>query len=229
MIFNIQTKLLIAFVGLSIIPLIVVEFYSAYVSIQMLREIEVENIRHDVLMMKTDLENFIQEVEKGIYVIEKHLSRMKWDKRREVVGWILDFMETKRIYYSVKFLDSTGSELFKIQWENGEYRVVPEDQLLDTRGTFYKILTAQFGGQRLAFTPAELITDYGSFVPVISCAVQVFKDGKFVGILVANVFASEIFKVIESSSHSRVGEVVVVNNHGYYLYHSEKRKIGTSF
>ena len=226
---SIKTKLLIAFVGLSIIPLLIFGIYGLYLNIKNLNQIIYENINHDVELIRKNLENFINEIKKDIfylrssYVLKNYILKPDPTKRFEVEKEILSFVQSKGIYYQIKFLDRTGAEFFKIVKTNNGYISISEDNPI-SGGTYYKLLIGGLKQNQIAFAPAELLSPDNEIVPVITCAVPVYIDDKFSGILVVDVFAKEVFKVIENNSHHYSGKTVILNDQGYYLYHSERKR-----
>jgi len=227
---SIKTKLLIAFIGLSVIPLSIFGIYGAYLNIKNLNQIIFENISHDVELIQKNLENFINEVKKDIFflrsshVLRSYLLKPDPWSQGELAKEILSFVQIKGIYYQIKVLDASGSEIFKILKVNGNYVFIREDEFETQGGTYYKLLIGNLKPDQISFAPAELLSPDDEIVPVITCAAPIYIDGKFAAILVADVFAREVFKVIEDNPHHYAGKTIILNEQGYYLYHSERKK-----
>ncbi len=234
---SIRTKLIIAFTSLSIIPLLLVGVYSVISNARALEEVAVENLRHDVLTIKEKAANFLSNAEADLwYIRDSYLFREfleAYEHRRpqyarrlaDVEKELLTFSESRRIYCQIRFVWHDGEELFRVETSREGSRVLPRELLRDSKEPYYRFLVSSLKLGQVAFSPAELIDSKGILIPVVSYALPVIKDGNELGILITNIFARELFKIVEGERHLEVqGKVVLVNEEGYFLYHSEKKK-----
>ena len=236
---SLRRKLLIAFSLLSLVPLFVMGVVGVYYSIQSMREIALENLSHDVSIYNERAQNFLTNVDLDInYLINSNVFREYLEALKEndelkikriyktVVQQIFNFTNTRNIYYQMRFIDALGTEEFRIQNIGKNYKIIPKDSLSDGLFKFYFFLTKIMGKDQLSMFPAELIGINNQTIPAISFAIRVYsRDYGFAGIFIADVFAKEIFQVLERNTKFEFGkEIAIVNNEGYYLYHSEKKK-----
>lgn len=236
---SLRKKLLIAFSLLSVVPLFIMGVLGVYYSIQSMRKIALENLSHDVSIYNERAQNFLTNVDLDInFLINSDVFREYLEALNEnnelkikrfyktVVRQIFNFTNTKRIYYQIRFIDDLGTEEFRIQNIGTNYKIIPKDSLSDGLFKFYFFLTKVLGKNQLSMFPAELIGINNQTIPAISFAIRVYtSDNGFAGIFIADVFAKEIFQVLEHNTKFEFGkEIAIVNNEGYYLYHSEKKK-----
>ena len=57
--FSIRAKLLIAFVGLSILPMVLVSVYGLYVNVRTMEQIALQDLTHDVATIRSRTGNFM--------------------------------------------------------------------------------------------------------------------------------------------------------------------------
>jgi len=240
---SIRSKLIIAFVGLSIVPLALVGLYSIYLNVQTMEKTALENLTHDVHTIRENTSNFLGSIESDLRVLRNSspLDRLimvlgrRSPARPKVIldqlqSEILSFAQTKQIYYQIRVLDDDGDELLRIEATDvsdtvSAFRMVGPTELRHARESFYFLLTDRLRKDQIAFAPGELVDEQNRRIPVISFAMPLIGSQNRVGTLIANVFAKDLFRVIEAKRHLEVqGKIVLVNSDGHYLYHSEKKK-----
>lgn len=248
---SIRNKLLIAFVGLSVLPVAFVGIYGIVTNVSMMEEIATENLLHDVHTIREKTGNFISNVEQDIRVLQNSYlldrfvqslggsggGRIRDSLFNQLTANLLAFARTKGMYYQLRMVDKVGNELFRIEGERWSdsvrtFRVVEPPDLRQSREAYYFLLVNDLGPDQIAFVPAELMRSDDKPVPVISFAMRVAREKskidpseyESVGILIANVFAEDLFHVLEPTRHfGQHGSVVLVSGDGYYLYHSRKK------
>lgn len=238
---SIRSKLIIAFVGLSIIPLLLVGIYSVLSNVNTMENIAIENLNHDVNTIKEKTANFLENIGSDLrtlgnspffeeFLLSLKRSHSNSDKNilKQIGVELLSFSKTKKIYYQLRIIDGDGDELLKIEDQNDsihQFRITSEENLKHGRETFYFILVRNLLKDQIAFVPAEIASGNDERIPVISFAMPLIIDSFKVGILIANVYAKDFFQVIESRPHLETrGKVLLVREDGNYLYHSEKKK-----
>ncbi len=237
---SIRVKLIVAFTMLSFIPLTIVGLTGLYYNTHTLESGALENLNHDVLILQEKAKNFLTNVEVDIQylcsssIFHRFLNEYYQSddiRGREsyalITQQILTFSRTKKVYYQILFVDSTGNEVFRIQQNNRSFEIIPPQELSSSRFIFYSLLTDSLDAGEMAVVPVELIDHQnGGKVSSMSFAVRLNgTHGEYLGIFIANVFARDFFKVMESKSHlASRRTVAIVNSEGNYLYHSEKKK-----
>ena len=240
---SIRNKLIIAFAGLSVIPLVLVGIHGIFSNMKMMEDIALENLTHDVHTIRAQTANFLSEVESDLHVLRNsprldhfatYLETTPGNLPRvalqEIGADFLAFAQTKSMYYQLRILDSEGNEILCVEAGGSPesatfYRIVPANELRQTGGKFYSLLIENLRNEQIAFAPAELVGIGGVRVPVLSFAMPLVKSNKVMGILVGNVFAKELFNVLEGDASREVsGKVLLVNGDGHFLYHSDKKK-----
>lgn len=238
--FSLRIKLIIAFALLSAIPLIIVGIVGIQNSVNKMQEIALENLTHDVLIHNERAQNFIANVNIDIKYLLNTGSFQNYlavsPANRNVLkenfillklqDEILNFAKSHFIYYQFRFIDFNGDEKFHIQYSDSGFKIFINDSLSTQSFKFYFNLTEKSVKNNISMIPAELIGPNHNTVPAISFAIRVYDfKNNLAGIFIADIFAKELFKVLEQKAHLTYGkEVIIVNNEGHYLYHSEKKK-----
>jgi PAS domain S-box-containing protein len=238
---SLKKKLVIAFVALSIAPLLIIGSYSVYSNVKTMREIALENIKHDVAIIREKTAEFLYDVEGDVRFLSELCSEGNLNglNKKEFCKQLITFAKNRCIYYQIKLIASSGDEIFRIESDFlCNYFIIPDSELRQNRESYYFVLTEKLKYGQIAFAPAEIIKRNGKIVltseetsqdliPVITCAMRVFNkhNKRFEGIIIANIFAEDFFKVVEEKHHINLsGKTVLVNGSGFYLYHHEKKK-----
>ena len=235
---SLRKKLIIAFALLSTIPLLIFGIVGIYKSMDSMREIALENLSHNVEIINERAQNFIININNDIHYltstgefktfINKNNIENKYsvNNSHKVSTHILDFISSRKMYYQIRFISADNNELFRIQKVDSSYRVISTDKLSEGSFQYYFILTEKSDKQAISIVPTELINEENQTIPTISFALRVFdENGKFSGIFITDIFAKELFQVLEHNTQLTFKqEIVIVNSEGNYLYHSEKKK-----
>jgi PAS domain S-box-containing protein len=240
---SIRSKLLIAFAGLSILPLTLVGVYGILSNVRTMKEIVLENLSHDVQTIKGKTANFLESIESDLRVVRHSVALETFISKREdfsqagyvaelqhISNELLAFVKTKGIYYQLRVVDESGDELLRVESINAAdstkgYRIVPPQELRHTRESFYFLLIDGLARDQIAFAPAELVNQTNERLPVFSFAMPLVGMKQRFGILIANVFGKNLMQVMEGKRHFEIGgKVVLVAGDGHYLYHSEKKR-----
>ncbi len=241
--FSIRSKLIVAFAGLSVIPVLFVGAYGIYANVQTLQTIAFENLSHDVRTIRERTGNFLAGVEADLrllrnsslldrYVVMQEASHPVKEEEKilsQIGQDLLTFAVTKRIYYQIILIDQRQNEILRIESDNitdslPRFRILPDSMLRRGGLNYYVLLTQNLARDQISFTPAELRYRDGEQLPVISFAMPLWTSHGQSGMVVANVFAGNLFTVMQSQRNLGVDErVVLVGPDGHYLYHSDAK------
>jgi PAS domain S-box-containing protein len=247
---SIRSKLIIAFAGLSIIPVLLLGIHGIFSNVSMMKEIAYENLTHDVRTIRENTANFLINVETDLLLLKNIPSLRRYvhavsrstalvDARdsNQLSDELLAWLQTKRIYYQIRVIAQTGDELIRVECadpssSNPQYQNVSASQLRSGRESYYFLLADNLKSNEIAFTAAELIGQRRERIPIVSFVTPLTVNAskgdvriKRAGLLIANVFAKDLFLVMETPRHFGAnGKTVLVSGDGYYLYHSERKK-----
>jgi PAS domain S-box-containing protein len=240
--FSIRAKLLIAFVGLSILPMVLVIVYGLYVDVRTMEHIALQDLTNDVATIRSRTGNFMAGVEGDMRVMLNSSVLQQWAlsygkdgpqenarKLRAVSDEFLAFARTRRIYYQIRLVNAEQDELLRIQCDNvidsaSQCAILPPEKLRQGGGAYYALLTRNLSRDQIAFYPVELTYHGSRRIPVISFATPLEGGSGRAGILIANVFAGSLFRELETQRNSGMDQsVVLVGGDGHYLYDSREQ------
>ena len=120
--------------------------------------------------------------------------------RNDLLHDLLLFSQQKRIYDQIRYLDETGQEIIRINFNNGESAIVPEENLQNKAARYYFRDTIRLGKGEIFVSPLDLNIDHGRIEqplkPIIRFGTPVFdRRGNKRGVLLLNYFGAELLHV----------------------------------
>jgi PAS domain S-box-containing protein len=240
--FSIRAKLLIAFVGLSILPMVLVSAYGLYVNVRTMEHIALQDLTHDVATIRSRTGNFMAGAEGDVRVLLNSSALRRWvragagnapEENARVLGAVADeflaLARTRRFYYQIRLLGDGGDEILRVQCDDvidsaTHFAVLPPGKLLSSEGAYYALFTRDLAQNQISFRPVELQYQDSRRIPVISFATPLGYGSRKRGILIANVFAGSLFRELETQRTGGMTQsVVLVGSDGHYVYDSREQ------
>ncbi len=234
---TLRRRLMLAMLLVSLPPLIGTMLYNAYLVRSRLYEYVLNEQKHHVHTLELGVERFLTDVRRDVLFLSQSeeiatLLEAKsggdeaayQEARSDLEREFLAFSQVKEIYYQVRYLDATGMEIARVDSDGRSSFIVPHDQLQDKSGRYYFEDTIVLPQGEVMVSPLDLNVEHGEievpFKPVIRYATPVWLDGQAVGIVIVNVFAE---RFLDELGAERVESelVILVDQDGYYLYHSD--------
>jgi diguanylate cyclase (GGDEF)-like protein len=134
----------------------------------------------------------------------------------------IKYMEVRRIYSQIKYIDTGGEEIIRIDFD-GKTAGITTEELLDKDNRAF-IDTMKLNDGMLYVSPLNLNRKRGKIKvqlePIISFAKPVFNDsGDKAGILIISVLVNEFLKKL---NYDNSGILTLVNKDGYFLSHPDE-------
>lgn len=231
---SIRKKLIIAFSLLSSVPILIFGIIGIFSTLNNMREVALENLSHDVAIYNERVQNFISNVTTDInylvkkdgldfFLTEPYKNKFEKLEDNQYLKNINDYARAKEIYYQFRLLNAKGEEKFRIKKEQDKHRIFEASELRSSAIQFFLVYTKNLSANRFIIIPSELVGSNNSRIPVISFIFKFLtNDKKNEGLFIADVYAEELFKILDDKAHfSEEKEVVIVNRDGNYLYHSK--------
>ena len=239
---DIRTKLVLGMLLVSVPPLIIAVGYSVSVGRDLAYGYAVREQEHRVHAMAMDVERFLSGVQNDVLFLARseELSEMLMaaqtgDKetyessRATLEREFKSFAEVERIYGQVRYIDANGMEVVRVDLEGQQAVIVPHGQLQDKSNRYYFKDAISLPAGQVYVSPLDLNVEHGEierpFKPMIRYATPVWFEGHPAGVVVLNVLAAGFLDALAERS-APDETVVMVDQDGYYLYHSrleEKR------
>ncbi len=134
--------------------------------------------------------------------------------------WLL-FSTYKGLYDQIRFLDETGMEVVRVNFNNNDPSIMPDDQLQSKAGRYYFEDTLALNRREVHVSPFDLNVEHGEIEqplkPMIRFGTPVFDSyGQTRGIVLLNYLGTNLLSDLETapSSHS---QFMLLNSDGFWL------------
>ena len=128
----------------------------------------------------------------------------------------------KGLYDQIRFLDETGMEMVRVNFNVGDPIIVPRDQLQFKGERYYFQDAYQLESGQVFVSPFDLNIEHGEIEqplkPMIRFGTPVFDSiGQKRGIVILNYFGALLIENFEGASTNVLGHIYLVNADGYFL------------
>ena len=135
--------------------------------------------------------------------------------------WIT-FSGIKQVYHKIRWIDETGNERLRVNYQTPEPQRVPPKELQDRKDRYFFADTFKLNRGEVYVSPLDLNIEHDAievpYVPTIRLGVPVFDQrGKKRGILMINLFASDMLRRFEQSTNLLSHQIWLLNQDGYWL------------
>ncbi len=142
--------------------------------------------------------------------------------RQAIAKEYLSMSQQKQLYDQIRFLDTTGKEVVRVNFNKGQPSVVPDEklQVQAKRYWFKDTLSLQSG--EVFVSPLDLNIERGKIEqplkPMIRFGTPVFdSQGQKRGIVVLNYLGEKFIQNLEKENSTTLGETLLLNADGYWL------------
>lgn len=186
------------------------------------RVIQLENqfIGKEVQFILSDL-RYLREAYQSFLIDGNHL-----DKAKE--NWRI-FSTQRKIYDQIRYLDEEGNEKIRINLIHQEGQIVPDEKLQNKKSRYYFYEAAALPEGNIHISPLDLNIEHQKveepYKPMIRFSCPIYdENGAFQGVIVLNYLAQHLLEEFRALSQNSMGEVILLNEAGYWLSCSEKEK-----
>ena len=150
----------------------------------------------------------------------------QWRQRLTVI--FKAFLKTHPEYQQIRYLDTKGNELIRVQIDiDGKLRAIEEKYLQNKSKEEYVIATLKLKPGEAYYSDVSLNREHGVIqvphLPVLRMASPFHLDNKLSGLIVMNISTEKLFSGIHSSA-TNGSSTSIVNHNGYYLKHDTPNK-----
>jgi diguanylate cyclase (GGDEF)-like protein len=145
-------------------------------------------------------------------------------QRLHLENKFIKYMEVKRIYSQISYLNIRGKEMLKAEFD-GDKAFISREEPIDKDTKIY-LDTVKLNKGMLYVSPLRLNREDGKIKtprePIISYAKPVFNDaGKKAGIITMDILVGNL---LEKLNNIESGQLTLVNKDGYFLSHPDKNR-----
>lgn len=138
-------------------------------------------------------------------------------------------------YEQIRYLDSSGKEIIRIDRKDNQPFIVPQEGLQDKQSRYYFQNTIALNRGETYISPMDLNIEHGQiekpFKPIIRLATPVTDTaGNKTGIFIINLKGSQLLDLLNKAAPTLTGGLMLLNEEGYWLdEHEHKKEWGFMF
>lgn len=223
-------RFLIIFLPLmALVSIVLAVFY--YTDVRAERNIiEAKEVHNIDLGMATIVGNLGSIVSDLLILSEQHeLQRIiegdeeeRRSELRDLNNNLLSFSLRKGVYDQIRFLDETGMEVVRVNYNDGNPVIVPEEQLQLKVKSYYFKNTFMLAPGEVFVSPFDLNIEQGEIEkplkPMIRFGTAVFdSSGEKRGIVVLNYLGANVIHNLERVFSNTVGQLMLLNHDGFWI------------
>jgi len=236
---GLSAKTLIIFIAI-FIPLSLILFILTFSIVRENRNSFLDKLKHNEDRTVADITSFINndfnDVLSYLRIIGESSSLIDYlnsiaispeicAKNRERAEYdFLLFSKNRGIYDQIRFIDITGMERIRINYNNGNPLIVPDKQLQEKRNRYYFTDTINLKKAYIYVSPFDLNIEHGKiekpYKPMIRFATPVFNSaGEKKGIVILNYLGDRLIKELIKKGEDTPVQYMLLNRDGYWIYH----------
>jgi PAS domain S-box-containing protein len=142
--------------------------------------------------------------------------------RQAIAKEYLSLSQHKQLYDQIRFLDTTGKEIVRVNFNKGQPRVVPDEELQVQAKRYWFQDTLPLESGEVFVSRLDLNIERGKIEeplkPMIRFGTPVFdSQGQKRGIVVLNYLGEKFIHNLDKENSTTLGETLLVNANGYWL------------
>jgi signal transduction histidine kinase len=174
-------------------------------------------IRREVMTVQSDLLYLANQE-----VLRRFLTDSVFKHRQELQNEYVLFCRQRGVYDQIRYLDASGRERIRVNYNSGRPGRVPERKLQDKASRYYFQKAIALGRGEVFFSPFDLNVEHEEIErplkPMIRFGTPVFdRRGVKRGILVLNYLGAALIDKLAKVSGNFPGEVWLLNRDGFFL------------
>ena len=183
---------------------------------------EINNIQLLKERLAGDFENVVSDLN---FLSDMHgLNNLLKGHTQQLDGLLNDFLSLSRrrkVYDQIRYLDSTGTEVVRVNFNKGQPAIVPTSKLQNKGKRYYFKDAFELDKGVIFVSPLDLNIERGQIEqplkPMIRFGTPVFDDhGNKRGIVLLNYLGGKMLRDLARSSQS-MGNTMLLNAEGYFL------------
>ena len=195
-------------------------------------QVETLEIREfsNVLLKVKSIENHLSPVVADLSIMVNHHNLLDFldngteINRKNLQNEFLLGTTIKTYYDQIRFIDNEGMEIIRVNYNNGNPAIVPEDQLQDKKERYYFKETINLNRGEIYASPFDLNVEGGKIEmpvkPMIRIGMPVFNHSmEKKGIVIINYQSELLLK--ESAQNALLDDIVIISEGQFWLINAE--------
>ncbi|MFV2068839.1 MAG: ATP-binding protein [Pirellulales bacterium] len=157
------------------------------------------------------------------HALHRFLEKGGLEEQAALANEYRTFSGQKRMYDQIRFLDATGRETVRVNFDSGQPSIVPKEKLQSKAGRYYFKETLRLDREDVFVSPFDLNVEQGVIEqpekPTIRFGTPVFdQQGRKRGILVLNYLGIKLIDKLKRRAVGARGRIMLLNRDGYWLH-----------
>jgi signal transduction histidine kinase len=179
-------------------------------------DLHADIIRREVKVVKSDLLYLANQAILADFLANRPGSRRDLEEEYAL------FCRQRGVYDQIRYLDDTGLERIRVNFNSGRPAAVPSKELQLKADRYYFPQTFHLGRGEVFSSPFDLNVEHDRIEqplkPMIRFATPVFdRQGRKRGILILNYLGAALLRKLDDVSAGSSGSVWLLDRQGYYL------------
>lgn len=179
-------------------------------------ELVKERVTRDLSVVDTDLRVIV-----NMPLFQEYVNSGNPLLKTKIEDFFLNFSRETKRYDQMRYLDTDGHEVFRVNYNNGYPAIVPSNKLQNKRERYYFIDTIKLNKDEIFVSPLDLNMELGKlerpFKPVIRYGTPVFdNNNNKKGIILLNYLGSKLLRIFREEKQA-LYSTMLLNRDGYWL------------
>ncbi|MCG8572503.1 MAG: ATP-binding protein, partial [Spirochaetes bacterium] len=179
-------------------------------------EISLNNLNNIFLNIQADLKILAQNSN-----LIKFLHTADNNSRTEAAHDFYVFINEKKLYDQIRYIDENGGEIIRINFYDGDPKIIEDQYLQDKSGRYYFEETLQLNNGEIFISPFDLNVESGKIElpikPMIRVATPIYVNQQKKGIIIINYLGENILNELKIMKKTELHNVLLLNSDSYYL------------
>lgn len=174
-------------------------------------------------VLNRDLANVISDLMfLSSYLERSGTEQESRENKDEIAELFLTFSREKQLYDQIRYLDTRGKEVVRINFRGGQPIKVPSNELQDKSARYYFRETIKLEQGKIYISPLDLNIEQGAIErplkPMMRFAIPLYtQEGTNKGILVLNYLGDRMLSNFSRAGANIADHIHLVNASGYWL------------
>lgn len=232
---GLSRRIYLAFLLAAVIPTAIAGLIGVYLSLQTLRNETLQHLQQEVVVRTQGVARFFDQLAAELLYLADAPAleglrsvKLKGDLHRlsdATARLERDYATLATVYpyiYQLRYIDSTGREMVRVDKKAGRVTVTPAERLQDKSDRYYFIEAMRRRPGELYVSPLDLNVEFGVVEkperPVIRVATPIGTGtGGNEGVLIINLYADFLLEQVEQMAQVRSGTAYLFDRSGHYL------------
>ncbi|MEH2172775.1 response regulator [Nostoc sp.] len=185
-------------------------------------ELQAKIAANDFNLIKSDLMFLATQNELQSMLNRPGSTTETLELRQAIAKEYFSMSQQKQLYDQIRFLDTTGKEIVRVNFNKGQPSVVPDEKLQVQAKRYWFKDTLPLKSGEVFVSPLDLNIERGKIEqplkPMIRFGTPVFdSQGQKRGIVVLNYLGEKFIQNLQKENSTTLGEMLLLNADGYWL------------